>query len=125
VVETSQLKETKAATKKLNEELEQRAAEREKEEGISRALSHKLLRAQDEERRRLALELHDTAGQLLTARKMAPVTEDIAQQSSELAKRSADCLKLVDELWKELRTLTHLLHPPLLHEAGLSLALGW
>ena len=41
------------------------------------------------------------------------------------AKRAADCLKLVDELWKELRTVSRLLHPPLLHEAGLSLALGW
>ena len=41
------------------------------------------------------------------------------------AKRAADCLKLVDELWKELRTVSRLLHPPLLHEAGMSLALGW
>jgi signal transduction histidine kinase len=127
VVETSQLKEAKVAIRKLNEELRLRAAELEKEEGTSRALNRKLLQAQDEERRRLALELHDSAGQLLAALKwkMVPLTEDIARQDSELAKRSGDCLKLLDELWKELRTVSYLLHPPLLHEAGLSFALRW
>jgi signal transduction histidine kinase len=127
VVETSQMKEAKAVIKKLNEELKQRSAELEEEEGISRALNYKLLRAQDEERRRLALELHDSAGQLLAALKwkMVPLSEDIARQDSELAKRAGDCLTLLDELWKELRTVSYLLHPPLLHEAGLSFALRW
>jgi signal transduction histidine kinase len=126
-VETSQMKEAKAVIKKLNDELKQRSAELEEEEEISRALNCKLLRAQDEERRRLALELHDSAGQLLAALKwkMVPLTEDIARQDSELAKRAGDCLNLLDELWKELRTVSYLLHPPLLHEAGLSFALRW
>ena len=126
-VETSQMKEAKVVIKKLNDELKQRSAELEEEEEISRALNCKLLRAQDEERRRLALELHDSAGQLLAALKwkMVPLTEDIARQDSELAKRSGDCLNLLDELWKELRTVSYLLHPPLLHEAGLSFALRW
>jgi signal transduction histidine kinase len=126
-VETSQMKEAKAVIKKLNEELKQRSAELEEEEGISRALNYKLLRTQDEERRRLALELHDSAGQLLAALKwkMVPLTEDIARQDFELAKRAGDCLHLLDELWKELRTVSYLLHPPLLHEAGLSFALRW
>jgi signal transduction histidine kinase len=56
---------------------------------------------------------------------MVPLTEDIARQDSELAKRAGDCLNLLDELWKELRTVSYLLHPPLLHEAGLSFALRW
>src|SRR5258705_11839810 len=75
-VETSQMKEAKVVIKKLNDELKQRSAELEEEEEISRALNCKLLRAQDEERRRLALELHDSAGQLLAALKwkMVPLT---------------------------------------------------
>lgn len=119
VVETSEVKQAKAAIKKLNEELEQRATELEKE------LSQRLGDAQDAERRRLAVALHDSAGQLLVALqwKMLPFERALAAQNPELSKLAKDAILLLNELSRELRTVSHLLHPPFLDEAGLSAAL--
>jgi signal transduction histidine kinase len=80
--------------------------------------------AHEEERHRLALELHDSAGQFLVALnwKLELLSNEAAQ-----GQRSPDvlreCLCLVDELSREVRTISHLLHPPLLDDMGLSLAL--
>jgi signal transduction histidine kinase len=92
-----------------------------------RILSGRLLRAQDDERRRLARELHDSAGQMLAALKMnlVPLEEGAAQQSPRLGQLAANGIELVDDLSKELRTMSYLLHPPLLDEAGLPSALRW
>jgi signal transduction histidine kinase len=109
----------------LEARVKERTLELEQAENTLRALNRRLLEAQDEERRRLALELHDGAGQWLAALKwkMAPLHEDIAPMSPELADRVSECLTLLNELTKELRTLSHLLHPPMLDDAGLSPAL--
>jgi PAS domain S-box-containing protein len=113
------------ARTRLEARVKERTVELEQAEDTLRALNRRLLEVQDEERRRLALELHDSAGQWLAALKwkMALLVEDIAPQSTELAERVSECLTLLNELTKELRTLSHLLHPPMLDDAGLSPAL--
>ena len=94
------------------------------EDGL-RLLSGKLLHAQDEERRRLARELHDSAGQILAALSMnlTPLESDSGRTSPTAAKAVEESLRLVNELSRDLRTISHLLHPPLLDEVGLSSAL--
>jgi len=89
-----------------------------------RQLSGYLMRVQDEERRRIARELHDSTGQKLVALKMD--LEALAKQSkSENQKELSGALKLADEATSELRSLAQLLHPPLLDEAGLVSATQW
>jgi PAS domain S-box-containing protein len=88
-----------------------------------RRLSSYLLRLQDEERRRIARELHDSVGQLLAALEMN--LSRLEPKDSELAKIVADSSQLTREASRQLRSLSYLLHPPLLDEAGLGAALGW
>lgn len=87
----------------------------------------RLQQVQDEERRRLARELHDSVGQLL-----ASIAMNIARVRAESDKLSPDVAELViqnssmvNEITNEIRTISHLLHPPLLDEMGLPLALRW
>ena len=86
-----------------------------------------LMLAQDAERRRIARELHDSAGQLVAALQMSlePMKDDAAKLDSELAENLGETLELVQQLSQELRTVSHLLHPPLLDELGLPSALKW
>jgi signal transduction histidine kinase len=92
-----------------------------------RELSGKLLHAQDEERRRLARELHDSAGQLISAVQMNLIPLEVPAEkiSLEFGKAIHDSLACLQQLSEELRTVSHLLHPPLLDEAGLPSALRW
>lgn len=88
-----------------------------------RRLSVKLLRVQDEERRRIARELHDSLGQDLTAAKISldMLAQDFRQESPYLREAQV----LVDRSISDTRTLSHLLHPPLLDEAGFVSAAKW
>jgi signal transduction histidine kinase len=115
------------AHEELEKRVKERTAELERAQESLRTLSGRLLEAQDEERRRIARELHDSAGQILTALKMnlAPVEDHLEARHSSLVKPVQDSLKLIDELSKELRTMSYLLHPPLLDEAGLPSAIRW
>lgn len=92
-----------------------------------RHLSSRLLHLQDEERRRIARELHDSVGQLLAAISMNINT--IQAQSHNLtadaARAVADNARLLDRVSAEIRTLSYLLHPPLLEIAGLASAGPW
>jgi PAS domain S-box-containing protein len=95
--------------------------------GKLRELSGKLLQTQDEERRRIARELHDGVGQLIVALNL-----NLSKLDSEKDKLSAaarQSLKenalLVEQACQEIRTMSHLLHPPLLDEVGLESALQW
>jgi signal transduction histidine kinase len=100
--------------------------ERKRVEESLRILSGRLLKSQDDERRRIARELHDSAGQLLTALGMnLDRLESGAVKTSEPRSRTIlrESRSLVTELSTELRTISHLLHPPLLDEVGLSSAL--
>jgi PAS domain S-box-containing protein len=90
-----------------------------------RQLSGYLMRVQDEERRRIARELHDSTGQKLIALKMN--LEAMRMQAPAGKKNGvlAQSVELVDEATQDIRTLAQLLHPPLLDEAGLLSAIRW
>jgi signal transduction histidine kinase len=91
-----------------------------------RELSARLLQLQDDERRRIARELHDSVGQMLAALTMnlSTVRLDV-ERMVKTAHALADSENLVQEMSTEVRTISHLLHPPLLDEAGLLSALRW
>src|SRR5579871_2041800 len=88
-------------------------------------LSASLIATQDEERRRIARQLHDELGQDLVAAKM--MMDSIARCDSTQAVEhaAASASKLVDAAIQQVRDLSHLLHPPLLDEVGLRSALQW
>lgn len=92
-----------------------------------RDLSARLLRMRDDEQRRLARELHDSVGQLLAAIGMNITV--VSSEADRLTPAAAKCVaengELVNEVSREIRTISHLLHPPLLDEAGLASALKW
>jgi PAS domain S-box-containing protein len=100
-------------------------SQRKRAEEALRTLSGQLLRSQDEERRRIARELHDSSGQILAALSMnlALVESEAGKIAPRPAKTIKESLSLVRELSNQLRTISHLLHPPLLDEVGLSSAL--
>jgi PAS domain S-box-containing protein len=87
-----------------------------------RDLSLHLLRTQDEERRNIGREIHDSLGQYLAALKMKL---DLLETTAESAKEAAACSKLLDDCMKEVRTISYLLYPPMLEEVGLKSAIPW
>ncbi len=99
--------------------------ERKRAEESLRLLSAQLLHLQDQERRRIARELHDSAGQILTALglNLSLVQSENGNTAPRAAKAIEESVSLVQELSRELRTISHLLHPPLLDEVGLASAL--
>ena len=88
-------------------------------------LSGRLLQLQDEVRRRVARELHDGVGQLLAALSMSATI--VAKEKEKLSDAAARCIEgnssLIEQAISEIRTVSHLLHPPLLDEVGLKSAL--
>jgi len=99
--------------------------ERKRAEENLRALYGQLLQVQEQERRRIARELHDSAGQTLAALSMnlAPLRQEANKISPHAAKAVEESIDLISGLIEEIRTISHLLHPPLLDELGLSSAL--
>ena len=87
-----------------------------------RSLTGRLLQLQDEERRRFSRELHDSLGQYLAAVKMNLDMFSNSQPSNQLL---SEAIHLLDQSIAETRTISHLLHPPLLDEAGFSSAAKW
>jgi PAS domain S-box-containing protein len=94
---------------------------------VVRELSARLLQIQDEERRRIARELHDSVGQMLAAVSMnlAHVSREAGALTSGSSRALEDNIGLVEQISTEIRTISHLLHPPLLDEVGLQSALRW
>jgi PAS domain S-box-containing protein len=86
-----------------------------------RQLSGQLLRLQDEERRRIARELHDSTGQDLVAlaTTLSQLHDSIPSSSRKSRKLASQCQALADQCIREVRTLSYLLHPPMLDEGGL------
>jgi signal transduction histidine kinase len=115
----------------LNDTLERRVQERtvelESANNNLRELSHRLLVIQDDEHRRIARELHDGVGQLLAA--IAINISLVELESNKLSKQARDAVSdnasMVQEIIRSIRSISHLLHPPLLDESGLSSALSW
>lgn len=100
----------------LETQVEQRTA-------ALRLLSARLMRVQDEERRRIARELHDSLGQYLAAAKIN--LDVLATEQGVPAMYLREAQALIDRAIADTRTLSHLLHPPLLDEAGFSTAAKW
>ena len=100
-------------------------SQRKQAEEALRTLSGQLLKTQDEERRRIARELHDSAGQILAALSLnlTPLASEDGKLPPGAMKAIKESVGLVKELSNQLRTISHLLHPPLLDEVGLSSAL--
>jgi signal transduction histidine kinase len=132
-VEASRIKAYEAL-ERANEGLEKQVAERRQaelrlqaSEQSLRQLSLRLLQTQDDERRRIARELHDNAGQYLAAIGMAL---DAARNAAlnlptPLIRKLEEASEITKACITEVRTLSHLLHPPLLEELGLSSAVRW
>jgi two-component system NarL family sensor kinase len=99
---------------------------RRKTEEKLRELSLTVLRIQDEERRRVARDLHDTVGQTLTMLKITlSRLENAVARYPQTADFFTDLEGLADQALQEIRTTSYLLHPPLLDEAGFAAAASW
>lgn len=92
-----------------------------------RELSARVLKLQDDERRRLARELHDSTGQVLStlALKIGTAKRSLGDGNNKTLKVLSECSGLAKQCSDGLRTLTYLLHPPFLDEEGLASALRW
>jgi len=110
----------------LTELMEASEALRSNEESL-RQLSARLLQLQDEERRRIARDLHDTTGQKLAIQSILLARLDKTSKGldEESRKLLAECKMLNVQLVEEVRTVSYLLHPPLLDELGLASAVEW
>jgi PAS domain S-box-containing protein len=111
----------------LDTQVQFRTRELERRNLELRELSGRLLESQDAERRHIARELHDSAGQTLAALGMSlsRLGQDAKNNPDQLAKGIRDAEGLVQHLTQEIRTTSYLLHPPMLDEIGLSSALSW
>jgi signal transduction histidine kinase len=106
-------------------ELHRKTLQLEQLNGQLRRLSARLMIAQDEERRRIARDLHDGIGQELAAAKI--MLDTMLQQTWERGqdKYIGEASETVERAIRQVRSMSHLLHPPLLDEAGLCSALRW
>jgi PAS domain S-box-containing protein len=108
-------------------ELEERNTEVLQQTQTVQTLSRNLMRVQDEERRHIARELHDSAGQTLTVLGMtlANLAQLTSKGEAQMVAKIAEAQTTVRQLTQEIRTASYLLHPPLLDETGLAAALQW
>lgn len=98
----------------------------EKERSLRDLASH-LLQMQDEERRRIGRDLHDSLGQCVTAMKISldTLAQRVRSNDADLSRQVSQCAGLAEECVKEVRTLSYLLYPPMLEEMGLKSAIPW
>jgi PAS domain S-box-containing protein len=117
-----QLRNTRS---ELEKRVQERTAELNQANRNLRDLSGRLMQLRDEERRRLARDLHDSVGQLLSAAGMnISLVQAQSHKLDEPGRRAvAENATLVKQISDEIRTISYLLHPPLLDEAGLASAL--
>jgi len=111
------LHEAEARSAELQEAREELESKIEQRTIALRHLSAQLMHVQDEERRRIARELHDSLGQYLAALGMSLAQLEKAK-GAKVSEILTECREIVDRCTNETRTLSHLLHPPLLDEAG-------
>jgi PAS domain S-box-containing protein len=129
-IDTTRMKRVEEDLKRAHDDLEGRVLTRTAELRVAedhlRRLSGHLMQSQDDERRRIARELHDGLGQYLVASKMSlDVLSMSLSRDADAAERLADAIKQIETAIGETRTISHLLHPPLLDEVGLESALVW
>lgn len=117
---------TQPSDKPIVLEINTDITERKRNEANLRQLSTYLMRVQDEERRKIARDLHDSAGQSLAALKIQlDKLRKSLETGSEEEKLALDALSIADETLSGIRNLAHMLHPPLLDEVGLISAIRW
>jgi PAS domain S-box-containing protein len=127
----SERKKAGQELQKAHDELENHVAERTAElqqtNQLLRLLSVQLLRTQDQERRRIARELHDSVGQYLAGISMTleSLKSGAAAFPGSLARKLEEAARTTEACISEVRTMSHLLHPPLLEELGLASAVQW
>lgn len=119
-----------AASEVLRREIAERTEAQRKlydSEKSLRQLSLRLLQTQDEERRRIGRDLHDSVGQYLVGLKMkVDSLKSSAERSQPRASSElAECSQLIEETISEVRTISYLLYPPMLEELGLKSAVPW
>jgi PAS domain S-box-containing protein len=116
-----------AEVRDRTKELEERNADVVRQSKRLREMAWHLLHTQDEERRHLARELHDSAGQTLAVLSMnlSAIARSVRQKAPDIAEIADETELMVENLSKEIRTTSYLLHPPLLDETGLPAALEW
>jgi signal transduction histidine kinase len=124
LLESRVVERTSQLTLTLNR-LEREVTERKRAEEQLRQLSVRLMTLQDEERRHIARDLHDTTGQTLAAMKMTTALIQRTAAGSEMQRLLDDLNALTDQAVQEIRTTSYLLHPPLLDEAGIASAVQW
>jgi PAS domain S-box-containing protein len=123
---TEKIKANEALRKEIGERTVAERKLHDSEKSL-RQLSLRLLQTQDEERRRIGRDLHDSVGQYLVGLKMKV---DSLKSSRERGQRDDDsqlteCSQLIEEAIKEVRTISYLLYPPMLEELGLKSAIPW
>jgi PAS domain S-box-containing protein len=108
-------------------ELEERNSDVLLQSEMLRKLSVRLMETQDEESRRIARELHDSAGQIVAALSMnlGRMLMELKNADPKLLQLAQETRRYAEELDRELRTTSYLLHPPMLDEIGLRAALAW
>lgn len=117
--------------KKAHDELERKVQERTADLKSANAnlgeLSSRLQQIRDEERRQIARELHDSVGQMLAALSMniAVLQSQVGHMDPAVIRAVSENASLIEQLSQETRTISHLLHPPLLDVAGLASAVRW
>ena len=123
---TERIKTSEILRKEINERTEAQRKLHDSEKSL-RQLSLRLLQTQDEERRRIGRDLHDSVGQYLVGLKMKV---DSLKSSAERgqprdSRELAECSQLIEEAISEVRTISYLLYPPMLEELGLKSAVPW
>lgn len=113
--------------RELEGRVAQRTAELNEATNSLRQLSVILMHSQDDERRRIARELHDSVGQLVVALGMnlSRIENDLPRLDPDAVRAVSESGAIVTELTNQVRTISHLLHPPLLEEVGLDAAVHW
>ena len=130
-LQAKEAEEARQQLAELNGTLERHVAERtadlETANANLRELMQRLMAMQDDEHRRISRELHDGVGQLLAALSIniSLVTTEADKLSDRGRKALLGNASMVDEIIRNIRTMSHLLHPPLLDEAGIASALEW
>ena len=115
------------ARQQLEHRVRERTAELHSANDSLRSLSATLMRLRDEERRRIARDLHDSLGQLIAAARMSVGALRSQQERMDASGARAldEMTEMLEEMSRQTRTVSHLLHPPLLDEVGLKSALRW
>jgi PAS domain S-box-containing protein len=134
----SDLRQSEERLRSLTESLESQVQERTKELEMRtrdvlqqseqlRELSVRLMKTQDEERRHIAREMHDSAGQIIAALaiNLAQISKQLSGANQTTEELASQAQSMVKELEQEIRATSYLLHPPLLDELGLRAALAW